>query len=97
LDALHVAAYVLWKINWIHPFDEGNGRTARAAMYYALSLKLERMLPGSISIPAQLRKQPRLYYQHLATIDASVKDTGHPNLDPLAAYLGKLLDRQLQS
>lgn len=28
-----LAAYALWKLNWIHPFVEGNGRTARAACY----------------------------------------------------------------
>ena len=27
-----LAAYALWKTNWIHPFIEGNGRTARAAV-----------------------------------------------------------------
>lgn len=26
-----LAAYALWRLNWIHPFVEGNGRTARAA------------------------------------------------------------------
>lgn len=25
---LHLAAYALWKLNWIHPFTDGNGRTA---------------------------------------------------------------------
>jgi hypothetical protein len=28
-DPLHLSAYVLWRINWIHPFADGNGRTAR--------------------------------------------------------------------
>lgn len=27
---IHLAAYALWKLNWIHPFTDGNGRTARA-------------------------------------------------------------------
>jgi Fic family protein len=27
LSAAHLAAYVLWKMNWIHPFADGNGRT----------------------------------------------------------------------
>jgi len=22
---VHLAAYLLWRINWIHPFDDGNG------------------------------------------------------------------------
>lgn len=27
---IHLSAYALWRINWIHPFLDGNGRTARA-------------------------------------------------------------------
>jgi Fic family protein len=26
---IHLSAYVLWRMNWIHPFADGNGRTAR--------------------------------------------------------------------
>jgi hypothetical protein len=29
-----LAAYGLWRLNWIHPFVEGNGRTARAVCYF---------------------------------------------------------------
>ena len=29
-----LAAYGLWRLNWIHPFIEGNGRTARATCYF---------------------------------------------------------------
>lgn len=28
-NAVHLAAYLLWRMNWIHPFADGNGRTAR--------------------------------------------------------------------
>ena len=28
-DALDAAAFALWRVNWIHPFKNGNGRTAR--------------------------------------------------------------------
>jgi len=41
-DALHLAAYLLWKLNWIHPFADGNGRTARAVSYLVMSIKLDR-------------------------------------------------------
>ena len=39
-------AYALWRLNWIHPFVEGNGRTARGACYYLICLKQGRLLPG---------------------------------------------------
>jgi hypothetical protein len=96
-DALHVAAYVLWKINWIHPFMEGNGRTARAAMYYALSIKMGRVLEGNVPIPALMRRDPPSYYRHLKAADRRFKDTANVNVDDLAAYLGRLLYRQLSS
>ncbi|MBL8221394.1 MAG: Fic family protein, partial [Bryobacterales bacterium] len=38
---------VMWRLNWIHPFFGGNGRTARSASYLVLcaslnSISLER-------------------------------------------------------
>ncbi|MCW5980475.1 MAG: Fic family protein [Bryobacteraceae bacterium] len=32
-NALHLCAYVMWRLNWIHPFTDGDGRTACAASY----------------------------------------------------------------
>jgi Fic family protein len=37
-SALHLAAYVLWRLNWIHPFANGNGRTARTVSCVVLSI-----------------------------------------------------------
>lgn len=28
-NAFYLSAYTMWKINWIYPFTDGNGRTAR--------------------------------------------------------------------
>src|ERR1700691_2453032 len=44
-NAIHLAAYILWKLNWIHPFADGNGRTARAVSYAVLCIKLDGLLP----------------------------------------------------
>src|SRR5829696_5603344 len=38
--AFHLAAYVMWRVNWIHPFTDGNGRTARTLSYAVLCIKL---------------------------------------------------------
>jgi len=48
---LHLSAYVMWRLNWIHPFVDGNGRTARAVSYVVLNIKLDSLLPGSPAIP----------------------------------------------
>ena len=38
-DPFLSASYVYWKINYIHPFINGNGRTARASCYFVLCVK----------------------------------------------------------
>jgi Fic family protein len=63
--AVHLAAYVLWKMNWIHPFADGNGRTARAISYVVLSVKLDSLLPGSPTIPDQIATNKQPYYKAL--------------------------------
>ena len=35
-------AYLFWRINWIHPFFDGNGRTARAIAFYLMEITSHR-------------------------------------------------------
>jgi Fic family protein len=37
---VHLSSYSLWRMNWIHPFVDGNGRTARAVSYLILCVRL---------------------------------------------------------
>jgi len=60
---VHLAAYALWKLNWIHPFTDGNGRTARAISYLLLCLRLGYNLPGTNTIPEQIANDKRPYYK----------------------------------
>ena len=53
-SALHLASYVMWKLNWIHPFTDGNGRTSRAASYLILCVRMGYLLPGRLTIPEQI-------------------------------------------
>lgn len=72
-NAIHLAAYVLWRMNWIHPFADGNGRTARVVSYVVLSTKLDSLLPGSPTIPDQIASDKRPYYKALEEADDSWK------------------------
>lgn len=72
-NATHLAAYVLWRMNWIHPFADGNGRTARAVSYVVLSIKLNSLLPGTPTIPDQIAADKRPYYKALEDADDSWK------------------------
>jgi Fic family protein len=67
--AVHLAAYVLWKLNWIHPFADGNGRTARAVSYVVMSVKLDSVLPGAPTIPEQIAANKKPYYDALEAAD----------------------------
>jgi fido (protein-threonine AMPylation protein) len=46
--------HLMWRINWIHPFDDGNGRTARMASYAVLCVLLGYELPGTKAIFEQI-------------------------------------------
>ncbi len=87
-------AYVLWRLNWIHPFIEGNGRTARAASYYLMCLRNGGPLPGAKIVPERIRDDRKPYYAALAAADRHWAN-GHFNVDELAEYLGELLKQQL--
>jgi Fic family protein len=87
-------AYALWRLNWIHPFIEGNGRTARAACYYLICLRLGGPLPGTKTVPERIRENRQPYYEALQEADRHwVK--GQFNVDALAEYLKDLLAAQL--
>jgi Fic family protein len=44
-DPFYAAAYLLWRVNWIHPFREGNGRTARELSLLALQVAYPQESP----------------------------------------------------
>lgn len=87
-------AYALWRLNWIHPFIEGNGRTARAACYYLICLRHGGLLPGRKIVPERIRDNREPYYAALQDADRHWSD-GQFNVDQLAGYLADLLEAQL--
>jgi Fic family protein len=87
-------AYALWRLNWIHPFVEGNGRTARAACYYLICLRHGQLLPGEKIVPERIREDRTPYYAALRAADQAWAD-GHFNVSELTTYLGELLKAQL--
>lgn len=70
-SAIHLAAYLLWRINWIHPFADGNGRTARVLSYLVMSAKLSSILPGAPAMPDLLANDKSPYYIALEEADES--------------------------
>src|SRR5580698_9431286 len=87
-------AYALWRLNWIHPFVEGNGRTAKAACYYLICMKQGSLLPGKKIVPERIRENRDEYVAALRAADEAW-DSGQLDVTRLAEYLARLLRAQL--
>src|SRR5664279_5300373 len=90
-----VAAYGLWRLNWIHPFVEGNGRTARAVCYYLLCARSGALLPGRRIVPERIRDDRAGYETALHAADWAW-DEGHLDFSEMEEYLAGLLQAQLE-
>jgi Fic family protein len=93
-SAIHLSSYVLWKLNWIHPFSDDNGRTARVASYVVLSIKLDSLLPGAPTIPEQIAADKRPYYDALERADKALIQ-GTIDVSTLEGLMEAMLANQL--
>lgn len=91
---IHLAAYLMWRLNWIHPFADGNGRTSRIISYVVLSIRAGAVLPGTPTIPDQIVDNRIPYFEALDAADAAYRD-GKIDVSKMEALLGSLLAKQL--
>lgn len=104
-DLAYQAAWILWRLNYIHPFINGNGRTARAIAYFVLCVRAGGPLGGEKILPALIKDHRAEYVSALRTADLSV--AGSPvdqsfnkksvNLKDLKDLINNLLDEQIDS
>ncbi len=94
--AFHLAAYVMWRLNWIHPFSDGNGRTSRVVSYIVLCVALKSLLPGSPSIPQQIQDDRTTYFRALEKADAAAMD-GTIDVSEMELVIRNMLAKQLLS
>ena len=94
---LHLSAYVMWRLNWIHPFADGNGRTARAVSYLVLCMKMGGRIPGTRTIPDLISENKKPYYDALEAADECWASRQEVDLKELEEALGNLLAEQLIS
>jgi len=93
--ATELAAYGLWRLNWIHPFIEGNGRTARATCYYLLCARSGSLLRGRKIVPERIRENRAGYVTGLRAADRAWEE-GNLDFSEMEAYLAGLLEAQLR-
>jgi Fic family protein len=92
---LHLSAYVMWRLNWIHPYADGNGRTSRAASYLILCVATGYHLPGEVTIPLQIAADKRRYYAALEAADLAFLN-GQIDLTVMETLLEGCLASQLE-
>jgi len=95
--AVHAAAYALWRLNWIHPFEDGNGRTSRALSYVVFSWATAVELPGRVTLPERIQRERNKYYRYLEAADEAWKNRKrrHNALQQLSGFLHRLVRAQL--
>jgi Fic family protein len=94
---IHLASYVMWRLNWIHPFVDGNGRTTRTTSFVVLSVRLGYRVPGSPTIPEQIAQDKKPYYAALEQADAAYTSDKKVDVRAMETLLGALLANQLAS
>jgi len=68
-SSIHLAAMIMWRMNWIHPFTDGNGRTSRAVSYLVLCSHAGVLLAGSPTITELIVENRQPYYEALEAAD----------------------------
>jgi len=92
---VHLASYVMWRLNWIHPFVDGNGRTTRATSFVVLCVRLGYRVPGSNTIPEQISQNKTPYYEALEAADAAYDEHKKIDVSAMESLIGTLLANQL--
>lgn len=90
-----LSCFALWRINNIHPFVNGNGRTARAVFYFILCTKIGGFLPEGPKLLESLSTghNRTRYVQALKNADAG----GDNYLGPLTELVAELIQTTSES
>jgi Fic family protein len=94
LSPVQLAAYVMWRLNWIHPFADGNGRTSRILSFFVLFTRLGALLPGTPTLPDLIIDHRDLYEAALDDADDACKK-GRIDVSKMEALVEALLAKQL--
>ncbi|MBC6444996.1 MAG: Fic family protein [Alphaproteobacteria bacterium GM202ARS2] len=94
-NPIQIGAYAIWRLNWIHPFINGNGRTSRLFGYLLMNMRAGYKFPGKRGylVPEQLGgKKHAQYVKALRHADKQADDS---YLKPMEEVLSETLRVQL--
>lgn len=98
-SSIHLSSMVMWRMNWIHPFTDGNGRTSRAVSYLVLCAHSGVMLAGTETIPEQIISDRTPYYEALEAADnrfSQDRYLGHNTVAEMEELMRGMLAKQLR-
>jgi fido (protein-threonine AMPylation protein) len=84
-------------VNWIHPFKNGNGRTAQSFAYCCLCAKLGVVLAGTPTVIDQIMTTRQAYEAAIRVGDQAAAKGNGRDLSATRAYLNGLLQIQMAS
>lgn len=93
-DPVETAAFLLWKIAWIHPFGGGNGRTSRAVAHLALCVRLGFIIPGTPTLAERIVDNRSRYIEALRDADRAWEN-GVVDIRMMTVLLNSILEQQL--
>ncbi len=94
---IRLAAFALWRINFVHPFINGNGRTARSICYYILCTHLGGRLPGDRVLPEIIAEDYRAEYVAGLKVADKVQSDGTRDMSPLEDVVANAIRDQLSA
>jgi Fic family protein len=94
---IHLSAYAMWRLNWIHPFSDGNGRTSRIISYIVLCISTGSRLPGCPTIPDHIVENRQPYFDALEDADQKFDSEKSVDVGMMEILLKSLLAKQLIS
>lgn len=93
-STIYAAAYALWRLNWLHPFADGNGKTSRAVMYAVLCAGFGQMIPGETALPDRIARNKFAYWDGLVAADKAWK-AGAIDVSALELMRSEMIDASL--
>jgi Fic family protein len=94
-DPLHTTAFLLWRLNWIHPFGGGNGRTSRAVAYLGLCARLGFIPPGKQTITQYIDENRSGHINALRDADKAWLNSSTIDVGIMQSFLDDWLKKQL--
>lgn len=96
MDPVALAAFTLWRVYALHPFNDGNKRTASASACFMLCVALGGWLPGTTILPELLRRNEIECFDAIGAVIASGDHGARFDLSRLHALLVRCLEEQLR-